>query len=735
MAAPDRTVWGDIVNSKGRIGISLTETSTATTYTVSAGTWFWSKYECTDNTNKIYFDENASSASTYRGSASISHTVSSGDGWSTRNQTKLLDGSDYTYTYTRGTTAKTIYYRAKLMNVEAVDGTMHVKASATIPALDTYTITYNANGGTGAPATQSKWYGISINISSTVPTKTGYSFVGWGKSSTTTTVSYYPGGSCGENTNLTLYAIWKANTYTVSYDANGGTGAPSSQTKTHDVALTLSSTIPTRTNYNFVGWGTSSVATTASYSAGGSYTTNASITLYAVWTLGYTEPRVTNLSVTRCTSDGSASDDGTYFKVTFDWNTDKTVSSISVSWKLSSDTEWTSSTNISASGTSGNVNQVFGANAISTESVYTVRISVSDASGTTSVDKALAAKAYFIDCSPNKGVGILLPAEDWKCVKIGAPTYVEGVQITGLTLKLGGLSKPTNISGDTGSNWANTGNMSTYFYDTSGLITDQPSQYGFMLNLTNSWNVHQLWFTYSDGLAHRAGNKNGWEGTWRKILDNKNYSGYCLPLSGGTTTGSVYLKAGTNSIGNYRAHWAWFGFYANANDAANQANRKGWIGFNETENFTFYNDSTGSNVSNKTWTISSDRRLKQDIADIPEEFINIWNELLPKVFKWNDLNSGDGKYHFGLIAQDVITTFEKYGLDYTDYGFVNTFTMTDDDTEYFGIAYDEYHMLSSLVLKHTVNKLEEQRKQIDSLQTQIDELRNLITNMSIGLNR
>ena len=108
---------------------------------------------------------------------------------------------------------------------------------------------------------------------------------------------------------------------------------------------------------------------------------------------------------------------------------------------------------------------------------------------------------------------------------------------------------------------------------------------------------------------------------------------------------------------------------------------------------------------------------------------------MPKVFKWNDLNSGDGKYHFGLIAQDVITTFEKYGLDYTDYGFVNTFTMTDDDTEYFGIAYDEYHMLSSLVLKHTVNKLEEQRKQIDSLQTQIDELRNLITNMSNGLNR
>ena len=75
----------------------------------------------------------------------------------------------------------------------------------------------------------------------------------------------------------------KLSTYTVSYNANGGSGAPGSQTKIQDVALTLSSTKPTRSGYTFLGWATSSSATSAKYSAGGSYTSNAGVTLYAVW--------------------------------------------------------------------------------------------------------------------------------------------------------------------------------------------------------------------------------------------------------------------------------------------------------------------------------------------------------------------------------------------------------------------------------------------------------------------
>ena len=128
--------------------------------------------------------------------------------------------------------------------------------------LNEYTISYNANGGSGAPASQTKFYGMDLALSDTVPTRSGYTFKGWGTSSTSTYASYQPGGNYTANSSRTLYAIWESNapkTYTVSYNANGGTGAPASQTKTHNVTLTLRTTTPTRSGYTFKGWSTSSM--------------------------------------------------------------------------------------------------------------------------------------------------------------------------------------------------------------------------------------------------------------------------------------------------------------------------------------------------------------------------------------------------------------------------------------------------------------------------------------------
>ena len=154
----------------------------------------------------------------------------------------------------------------------------------------TYTITYNANGGSGAPPAQTKSYGQTIYLSSTKPTRSGYTFIGWGYVSSATGAAYQPGEAYSSNVSRTLYAVWQKNaptSYTVSYNANGGSGAPSSQTKTKDVTLTLSSTKPTRSGYTFLGWATSSSATSASYQPGGSYTANASVTLYAVWSCNH----------------------------------------------------------------------------------------------------------------------------------------------------------------------------------------------------------------------------------------------------------------------------------------------------------------------------------------------------------------------------------------------------------------------------------------------------------------
>lgn len=76
-------------------------------------------------------------------------------------------------------------------------------------------------------------------------------------------------------------------TYAVNYNANDGINAsgnaPLPQIKTQGVPLTLDTKIPTRTGYSFKGWATTSVATTAQYQAGGVYTDDVAVTLYAVW--------------------------------------------------------------------------------------------------------------------------------------------------------------------------------------------------------------------------------------------------------------------------------------------------------------------------------------------------------------------------------------------------------------------------------------------------------------------
>lgn len=82
-------------------------------------------------------------------------------------------------------------------------------------AVDTYTVSYNANGGTGAPGNQTKTHGQSLTLSSVKPTKDGYTFQGWSTSSTGS-VQYNPGSAYTGNANLTLYAVWKS-AHTHSY--------------------------------------------------------------------------------------------------------------------------------------------------------------------------------------------------------------------------------------------------------------------------------------------------------------------------------------------------------------------------------------------------------------------------------------------------------------------------------------------------------------------------------------
>ncbi len=75
-----------------------------------------------------------------------------------------------------------------------------------------YKVTYNANGGSGAPAAQTKYYKNALTLSSTRPTRAGCTFLGWATSSTATTATYQPGATYSTDKALTLYAVWKVNT-------------------------------------------------------------------------------------------------------------------------------------------------------------------------------------------------------------------------------------------------------------------------------------------------------------------------------------------------------------------------------------------------------------------------------------------------------------------------------------------------------------------------------------------
>ena len=161
-----------------------------------------------------------------------------------------------------------------------------------------------------------------MNATTFALTREGYVFQGWSYSTDgSSTVfdqddSLRPEELCPDlangSTTITLYAIWQANTYTITYNANGGTGAPANQTKTYGVDLTLSTSQPTRadeaagsytvtlnanggsvspssltaartTSYTFKDWNTKADGSGTAYAPGASYTANEAATFYAQW--------------------------------------------------------------------------------------------------------------------------------------------------------------------------------------------------------------------------------------------------------------------------------------------------------------------------------------------------------------------------------------------------------------------------------------------------------------------
>ena len=153
--------------------------------------------------------------------------------------------------------------------------------------LNTYTVSYDGNGSDGGavPGVQPFTSGSSATVTSAgTMTRTGYTFTGWNTAVNGTGASYAEGARYSSDANLTLYAQWQPNTYTVTFDGNNHTsGATTSQNFTYGVPQNLNANGFQRTGYTFTGWNTAADGTGTSYAEGASYTATGDITLYAQW--------------------------------------------------------------------------------------------------------------------------------------------------------------------------------------------------------------------------------------------------------------------------------------------------------------------------------------------------------------------------------------------------------------------------------------------------------------------
>ena len=240
----------------------------------------------------LYYDANggtnAPPTQTYSGTSTSDHTFTI--------SLSVPDRSGYSFGWWTYEVSPGV--SAMLSPGQTVAVTYNGSVTLTAVWMTTCYLYYDANGGTNAPSTQSYRTNTTsdhtFTISSVEPVWTNYVFLGWSESSSASTASYQPGDtiSVAYNGSKTLYAVWEdAIHYTcyLYYNANGGSGAPSTESftsaSTSDHTFTISSVEPVWTDHTFLGWSESPSAPSASYQPGDtiSMAYNGSKTLYAIW--------------------------------------------------------------------------------------------------------------------------------------------------------------------------------------------------------------------------------------------------------------------------------------------------------------------------------------------------------------------------------------------------------------------------------------------------------------------
>lgn len=170
----------------------------------------------------------------------------------------------FTFTFTGSFSTDTYYYLviySKSNSDIFFTNASNLQPSATVDyTAKTYTISYNANGGSNAPSSQTKTYGTTLTLTTSKPT--------------------VPASTSSSSTS----------NFVITGNANGGYFGTASTTTD---SITATATTPKTTTYTFSKWNTASDGSGTSYASGGSYTTNASDVLYAIYTSSTTSGTTT----------------------------------------------------------------------------------------------------------------------------------------------------------------------------------------------------------------------------------------------------------------------------------------------------------------------------------------------------------------------------------------------------------------------------------------------------------
>ena len=211
------------------------------------------------------------------------------DSFTLNNPNNRYDSDgDLEYTFAGWKENNTISSTVTLPNINSMGNKVY-EAQWTKVNPNTYTITYNLNGGTTESANVIEFTKETETFTLVNPTKEGYTFKGWSGTDldgdSNTEVKVYK----GTRKNLEFTANYTANTYKVKFDKNGNNvnGTMNDQTFTYDVSNKLTNNSYTKEGYTFIGWNTESNGSGTSYSNQDdilNLLTEGEITLYAQWT-------------------------------------------------------------------------------------------------------------------------------------------------------------------------------------------------------------------------------------------------------------------------------------------------------------------------------------------------------------------------------------------------------------------------------------------------------------------